>query len=107
MCVLCIVGILGLGWVIQGNDFFLYKTFAPKYEAVRRDTFEQSKAYNQGMAQELSSARLDYIKGDKEQKQAIRSLVLHRVAGYDVNMLHDDSLVDFINQLKQAQEMGQ
>lgn len=38
-----IVVLLGITWGLQGADFFLYKTFAPKYEAVRRDTFEQSK----------------------------------------------------------------
>ena len=45
----------GLTWAVQGNDFFMYKVFAPKYEQVRRTTFEQSKAYNQGMVQELQN----------------------------------------------------
>lgn len=28
--------ILGLTWLFQGNDFFMYKVFAPRQEAVRR-----------------------------------------------------------------------
>ena len=34
--ILFIVLMLGLGWIATGNDFFLYKYFAPKQEAVRR-----------------------------------------------------------------------
>ena len=42
-----VVVCLGFGWIATGNDFFLYKVFAPKYEQVRRETFEQTKSYNQ------------------------------------------------------------
>ena len=43
-----VLGAFALGWIATGNEFFLTKTFAPKFEAVRRTTFEQSKAYNEG-----------------------------------------------------------
>ena len=59
ICVLAIILLLGLGWLVTGNDFFLFKVFAPKYEQVRRETFEQSKAYNQGMIQELQNMQFD------------------------------------------------
>lgn len=36
------VGLFGLTWLVQGNDFFLYKTFAPKYADVQREVFEQT-----------------------------------------------------------------
>lgn len=52
-CLFGVILLLGLIWIFQGNDFFLYRTFAPKYEKVRRQTFEQTKSYNQGMIQEL------------------------------------------------------
>ena len=53
LAVLLVGVVCGVGWLAQGNDFLLFQFFAPKYEAVRRETFEQSKAYNQGMIQEL------------------------------------------------------
>lgn len=84
---LAVVGLLGMTWLMQGNHFFLYKMFAPAYEQVRRETFEQSKAYNQGMTQELDAAYLDYTKGTPEQKAAIKSVVLHRVADYPTKSL--------------------
>lgn len=86
-------------WIIQGNDFFMYQVFAPKYEAARRNVFEQSKAYNQGMIQELDQMRLDYVKGTPEQKEAIASIVLHRTADYDVDKL-PPYLQTFINSLR-------
>ena len=42
--ILVLGGILSLIWITTDNQFFLYKFFAPREEAVRRETFEQSKA---------------------------------------------------------------
>lgn len=101
-----VVMCLGIGWIAQGNDFFLYKTFAPKYEQVRRETFEQSKAYNQGVIQELQSMEFDYIRANKDQKLALRSIILHRSADYDMSKLPPD-LANFINELRHQEETGQ
>lgn len=79
--------ILGIGWVAQGNEFFLAKVFSPRMEQVRRETFEQSKAYNQGMAQELVAAQLDYAKATPTEKIAIGSVLLHRYADFDISRL--------------------
>lgn len=98
-----LIMLLALGWVFQGQDYFLYKMFAPKYEAVRRQTFEQSKAYNQGMIQELQNMQLEYIKGTKSQKEAMASIILHRAADYDENRLPSD-LKAFIQQLRADQK---
>lgn len=98
--------IFGLAWLVQGNDFFMYRYFAPKQEQVRRETFEQSKAYNDGMLQDLRRAQLDYAKtATPEQKLAIGSLILHRVAGYDHDKLPLD-LRQFVRQLEAEQAGG-
>lgn len=99
--------LFGVAWVIQGNDFFMAKVFAPKYEQVRRETFEQSKSYNEGMAQELSQAQVDYARAhDSEEKKAIGALLLHRYGGYDVSKLPVDQR-EFLNMLKQKQIGGE
>jgi hypothetical protein len=100
-----LVFVLGLTWVFQGDDFFLYKTFAPKYEQVRRETFEQSKAYNQGMAQEIQNMQFEYVKSTPEQQKALASIILHRVADYDLNKLPPDTQ-QFVEQLKRDKELG-
>ena len=84
-----IIVLLGLTWAVQGNGFFLYKYFAPKYEQVRRDVFEQSKAYNQGMVQELQNMQFEYVKADAAHKAALADIILHRAADYNL----DDSRV--------------
>lgn len=98
-----IAGLFGLTWVVQGNDFFLYSVFAPKYEQVRRSTFEQSRAFNEGMAQELQRMWLDYQHAtDPGEKAAIRSLVTHRVAGYEVDNIQNPQLRGFVRQMLQG-----
>lgn len=94
-----IIGIIAVTWIIQGDDFFLFKTFAPKYEQVRRETFEQSKAYNQGMIQELQNMEFEYVKASPEHRAALRSIILHRSADYPSEKLPPD-LAAFIQQLK-------
>ncbi len=95
--------ITGLTWAVQGNDFYLYKTFAPKYEQTRRETFEQSKAYNEGMAQELRRMQSEYIRAKPEQKAALRSVIVHQFAGY-IGVLPPDLHV-FITELQQQNEV--
>jgi len=90
---------VGLIFGLQYLDLFSYSIFAPKYEQVRRETFEQSKAYNDGMVQELESMRLDYTKANDEQKAALASVILHRSAAYQCERMPYD-LCQFIQQLK-------
>ena len=97
-----IVFFLGLTWLFTGNEFFLYKYFAPKQEAVRRQVFEQTKSYNQGMIQELQNMQFEYVKATDSQKDALASIILHRTADYDETKLPYD-LRTFINELKRSQ----
>ena len=87
--ILFIVAILGLTWIGQGNDFFLYKYFGPKYEQQRREIFEQSKAYNQGMIQELQAMQREYIKATPEQQESLASVIMHDYADYNDRNLPD------------------
>jgi hypothetical protein len=99
---LSIVGFLGLMWLVQGNHFFLYKAFAPRYEQVRRETFEESKAYRQGMVQEIQAMRFQYLQADENHRQALASVILHRVADFDEQAMPHD-LRAFIYDLKANQ----
>ncbi len=90
---------LGGVWIATGSDFFLYRWLAPRQEAVRRQTFEESKAYNQGMIQEIQNMQFAYFEADAEHKKALASIILHRVADYDVSKFPID-LQQFIEQLR-------
>lgn len=92
---------LALTWVVQGNEFFLYQYFAPKFEQVRRTTFEQTKSYNQGMIQELENMMFEYNKAGTttEQQTTLAGIILHRAADYDENRL-PANLREFVQKLR-------
>lgn len=104
--VIVVIAFLGLGWLAQGSNFFMYQLFAPKYEQVRRETFEQSKAYRQGQVQELQSLQLDYVKGDAATKQAIGSVVIQRTADLDLNAM-PPAIQQFVNQVRADKGINQ
>lgn len=93
--------LLGVGCVFSLEYYGLMSTkyFAPKFEAVRRETFEQSKAYNQGTIQEIENMYLEYIKADEEHKKAIGRIVLHRLADFDKSKLSPE-LQEFVRNIK-------
>lgn len=97
------VFILGLTWVIQGNDFFLYKFFAPRQEAVRREVFEQTKSYQQGQIQELQNMQFEYVKASPEHQAALASIILHRAADFPEDKMPAD-LRTFIRDLRAQKE---
>jgi hypothetical protein len=100
LVVVALVAILALTWIAQGNDFFLYKAFAPKYEEVRRDTFEQSQAYVQGKITNLNRLRMNYESANSDAHRcAIRATALHEASTATENTLPDD-LVTWINRLR-------
>lgn len=64
-------------------NFGTYKFFAPKYAEVRNEVFHESQAYTDGMLNDLSDLRMQYLKANSpEFKDAIRSTVRQRFASY-------------------------
>ena len=83
----------------EGTDFVVYRWFAPRKEQLRREVFEQSKAYREGMQQEIQSMAFQYQVADAAHRDALASMILHRVADYDVDQLSSD-LRAFVAQLR-------
>jgi hypothetical protein len=90
---------MGIGWVSAGNEFAMFRYFAPRREAVRREVFEQSKAYRQGMINELRGYQVEYIKGDPAQKAAMATLILRQADQIPAEDLPAD-LAQFITTLR-------
>lgn len=80
-----LVGVLLLSWIFQGNDWFMYKFWAPKYEAVRRQTYEQTKSYRQGSIQRLNTLCTQLNDADDGHKPMIRDLISHEFAEWDTD----------------------
>ena len=90
--------LVGIGWFFAGNNLAMNKVFMPSQEQVRRDTFEQSKAYRQGMVQELQNMQFEYVKAAPEHKTALASLIKHRAADVPRDAMPND-LYTFIKEL--------
>lgn len=101
----CVAVLIGIGWVVTTNDLAMTAHFAPKYEAVRRETFEQSKAYNQGQVQELQNMQFEYVRSKPEQQAALASIILQRAADYDEARLPQD-LRSFVAGLRASATRG-
>lgn len=100
--IVILVGVLALGWVFMGNELAMYSFFAPQKAKIERKVFEGTRSFNQGMIQELENMQMDYIKGTPEQKVAMRSVILHRASGYNLDDSDvPSSLRQFIENLKE------
>lgn len=97
---LATAGLLGAAWLFQGNDFFLYRYFAPKYEGVRRDVMIESRAYSEATTRRLYDLQrqMAQAKSDDE-KAAIRAMARHEVQAFDATRLPAD-LRNFVQQVR-------
>lgn len=73
-----------------GGNLALTKIFSPAQEQVRREVFEQSKAYRQGSIQELRSMQFDYLQADDAHKIGLASVIRHRAADIPQEVLPPD-----------------
>jgi len=93
-----------VGWIAfivlaMFGSYFAYSYFAPKYRAVDNEVFKQSEQYNDGMIRDLENLQMDYINADKDHKDALRAIVLHRFSVYPEDKL-PPNLRNFYNDLK-------
>lgn len=98
-----VLAILAVVWIAQGNDFFLYKVFAPKYAEVQRKVFTNTPSYVQGMTQELQNMQFEYVQADSAHKDALASIILRRAATID-NALLPPELQSFIQKLRSERD---
>jgi len=90
---LCVIGF--------GLNYFGYTQFAfflPKYEQVRRNTFEQSQAYVEGQRRDIQNLRMDWLDATGDRKAAIRSIALQRIAGLPESAMSPE-VIAFRNEL--------
>jgi len=96
-----LVAIVALGFGLSFLGYESYKYFAPKYRQVDNQVFKESEQYNDGMIRDLENLQMDYINADKEHKDALRAIVLHRFSVYPEDKL-PPNLRNFYNDLKEG-----
>jgi hypothetical protein len=94
------VGAIALLWAVAYHDLVFTAFFAPKFENVRRNTFEQSKSFRDGSIQELQNMQFEYIKADPAHKKALADVIRHRAVEVPADAMPTD-LQSFIANLPQ------
>lgn len=75
------VAVVAITAVVLGGAELSYRLsahYAPLHEQVRRNTFEQSRAFQEGSVRDLDNLRIQYAGGTPAQKDAIASTARHR-----------------------------
>jgi hypothetical protein len=93
-----VIGVGALTWGVAYHDLLFTAFFAPKYENVRRNTFEQSKSFRTSAVQELQNMQFEYIKASPEHKVALADIIRHRAAEVPADAMPSD-LQSFISNL--------
>lgn len=76
----------GLGW----TDVFYAKTVGKAREDARREVFEQTQSYVEAKRQELTKYRLEYMRADSSDRQAIKMTIVQSFANFDKSKLDYD-----------------
>ena len=87
IAVLVLLALLAVTWLIQGNDFFMYKFFAPRYEAARREVFVNTPSYVNGKRQFLARLHHEWENADAGHRESICALARSEAATVDVKLL--------------------
>ena len=95
-----VVGFGALVWGVAYHELIFTSFFAPKFENVRRSTFEQSKSFRTGAVQELQNMQFEYIKAAPEHKVVLADVIRHRAAEVPADAMPAD-LQSFISNLPQ------
>jgi len=94
-----VVGLGALGWGVTYHELIFQSFFNPKFEDVRRNTFERSKSFRDGSVTELQNMRFEYIKASAEHKLALKDIIIHRATEVPEDAMPQD-LYNFIQGLK-------
>lgn len=76
------IALTAFGFLMSYVGLFHASIFGPAYEQVRRNTFEQSQSYNEGMVRDLENLKMQYEKADDEEKIGLRATIIHRFSAY-------------------------
>ena len=87
-----------IGWGVTYHELIFQSFFNPKFEDVRRNTFERSKSFRTGAVQELQNMQFEYIKASPEHKKALADIIRHRALEVPADAMPSD-LQSFISNL--------
>jgi hypothetical protein len=90
--------IIAGGFALQVLDLGFYAFWAPKYKAVERQIFEESKPYVQGKITYLNRLRGQYEIANESQKPALKAVIKREASQIKTEYLPSDLKV-FLGEL--------
>lgn len=96
-----LLAIFILTFIVQGEDWFMYKFWQPKMENVRREVFENTQSYVESKRQDLTKYRLEYLRDTSAtDRQALKMTIVQEFANFDESKLTEPQLREFLRQMK-------
>lgn len=80
-----LVLLYAVGFLVTGGDLAMYRYFAPKQEAARREVYENTKSFKTGSTQRLAILCNQVATTDDDHKGLINDTIAHEFAEWDTN----------------------
>jgi len=97
---LAIIVLIALAFGMGLLNLQSYKFFAPKYENVRREVFENTQSYVEGKRQEALKYYKEYNSTtDEQERKAIEMVVVQSFANFDDSLLAPE-IYNFVKEMK-------
>lgn len=91
-----VFGIIAFVFILESLGVEWLRYFKPKYENVERETFLNTKSYNEGMVQELAKHFHEYQTGDEETKAAISGVIRVNFSNFPAERIENEGLRKFL-----------
>lgn len=95
-----LIGGLLLIFLLSLAGLGYYKFFLPRTENIKREVFENTKSYVQGIQQDLGKYYHEYQLADAEGKLAIKATIRMRFAEVDTEKLQSPQLRAFLTNMR-------
>jgi hypothetical protein len=79
----------GLSFMSDAFNLLSFKFWAPKQEAARRQTYEQTKSYKQGSIQRLNTLCSQIATADDDHKPMLNDVISHEFAEWNESDVPD------------------
>ncbi len=90
------IGVLIIPFVFGLYHLGMFKFFAPKFQNVERQVFENTKSYLHGVQQDLGKYYLEYQTADEDEKMALRATIQMRFAEVDPDKIQSLQIRQFL-----------
>lgn len=96
--VLSVVAFFVIVFALGNYELFNREYFGTRSRAIENRIFKESEQYNDGVIRDLYDLKIEYMNGNDEKKESIRSLIQHRFSVYPKEKLPSD-LIAFLNEI--------